>query len=474
MGVKISQLPSVSLDQNAVVPAVAGSTTGKVRLADIASLTTKQTIGLSNVDNTSDADKPVSTATQNALDLKAPLANPTFTGTVGGISKSMVGLGNVDNTSDADKPVSTAQAAADAAVQSAAASDATAKANSAQAYAVQRSNHTGTQNINTVEGLQAALDSKQPSGSYAILVNGFVPPSQLPSFVDDVLEYADLQSFPANGEGDKIYIALNSNKTYRWGGSSYVQIQASPGSTDDVSEGSVNKYYTAAKALADVTWSTLNGIPAWVSASTTYGQSLLAAANAAAAKTLLSFTKSDIGLGNVDNTSDAGKPISTATQSALDLKAPLANPTFTGTVGGISKSMVGLGNVDNTSDASKPVSTAVQAALDAKSATTHGHGNLTSGGSIGTTSGQIVVTTTGGVLTTAATISAGSVNGLANIATTGSAADLTDTLLASRLPASGVSAGTYTSVTVDTTGRVTAGSNPSSGGKSLGLILALT
>ena len=40
--------------------------------------------------------------------------------------------------------------------------------------------------------------------------------------------------------------------------------------------------------------------------------------------------KSDVGLGNADNTSDANKPISTATQTALDLKAPLASPTFTG------------------------------------------------------------------------------------------------------------------------------------------------
>ncbi len=47
-------------------------------------------------------------------------------------------------------------------------------------------------------------------------------------------------------------------------------------------------------------------------------------------------------------------------------KADLESPTFTGTVAGITKSMVGLGNVDNTSDANKPVSTATQTALDAK------------------------------------------------------------------------------------------------------------
>lgn len=46
--------------------------------------------------------------------------------------------------------------------------------------------------------------------------------------------------------------------------------------------------------------------------------------------------------------------------------APIASPTFTGTVGGITKSMVGLGNVDNTTDANKPVSTATQTALDLK------------------------------------------------------------------------------------------------------------
>jgi hypothetical protein len=78
------------------------------------------------------------------------------------------------------------------------------------------------------------------------------------------------------------------------------------------------------------------------------------------------LVKSDVGLGNVDNTSDANKPVSTAQQTALDLKASLSGATFTGTVSGITKSMVGLANVDNTADASKPVSTAQQTALDLK------------------------------------------------------------------------------------------------------------
>lgn len=76
--------------------------------------------------------------------------------------------------------------------------------------------------------------------------------------------------------------------------------------------------------------------------------------------------KNDVGLGNVDNTSDLNKPVSTAQQTALDGKAPLANPTFTGTVSGVTAAMVGLGNVDNTSDANKPISSATQTALNAK------------------------------------------------------------------------------------------------------------
>jgi len=120
--------------------------------------------------------------------------------------------------------------------------------------------------------------------------------------------------------------------------------------------------------------------------------------------------RANLGLGNVDNTADVDKPISTATKAALDLKAniadvnsalalkatvaaleahmaitadttmlatkaaltdlnnyaPINSPTFTGSVSGIDKSMVGLGSVDNTSDAAKPISTATQAALDLK------------------------------------------------------------------------------------------------------------
>lgn len=65
------------------------------------------------------------------------------------------------------------------------------------------------------------------------------------------------------------------------------------------------------------------------------------------------ITAADVGLGNVNNTSDANKPISTATQTALDAKPDNA-------------AEIGLGNVNNTSDLAKPISTATQAALNLK------------------------------------------------------------------------------------------------------------
>lgn len=78
------------------------------------------------------------------------------------------------------------------------------------------SGHTHPQS--DVTGLTSALAAK------ADLVGGLVPASQLPSFVDDVLEYANLAAFPGTGESGKIYVALDTSRTYRWGGSTYVEL----------------------------------------------------------------------------------------------------------------------------------------------------------------------------------------------------------------------------------------------------------
>lgn len=79
---------------------------------------------------------------------------------------------------------------------------------------------------------------------------GKVPSGQLPSYVDDVVEYANLAAFPGSGETGKLYIAIDTNKQYRWSGSAYIEIVAAPGSTDSVTEGSTNLYFTDARAQA--------------------------------------------------------------------------------------------------------------------------------------------------------------------------------------------------------------------------------
>ena len=83
-----------------------------------------------------------------------------------------------------------------------------------------------------------------------------------------------------------------------------------------------------------------------------------------------SVTKTQVGLSNVDNTSDLNKPVSTATQTALNSKADSsalsAHVVDTGNPHAVTKAQIGLSNVDNTSDLNKPISTATQVALDAK------------------------------------------------------------------------------------------------------------
>jgi len=116
--------------------------------------------------------------------------------------------------------------------------------------------------------------SKGVAGGYAGLDgSGKIPSSQLPSYVDDVLEFANLAAFPATGEAAKIYIALDTNKMYRWSGSAYVEIVSSPGTTDSVTEGSTNLYFTYQRVRDTV----LTGLSTATNAVIAAGDSVLAA-----------------------------------------------------------------------------------------------------------------------------------------------------------------------------------------------------
>jgi hypothetical protein len=200
----------------------------------------KSAVGLSNVDNTSDANKPISTATQTALNSKE---NSITAGTTGQywrgdksfqtLDKSSVGLSNVDNTSDVNKPISSA----------------------------------------TQTALNGKYDASNPSN-----------------------------------------------------------------------------YVNASGAAAAAPVQSVSGKSG-----------------------IITLDKTDVGLPNVDNTSDLNKPISTDTQTALNGKensitAGTTSQYYRGdkTFQTLDKSSVGLSNVDNTSDADKPISSATQTALNDK------------------------------------------------------------------------------------------------------------
>lgn len=92
------------------------------------------------------------------------------------------------------------------------------------------SESAGNEDILTKAGVAMFIDTAykgQNNGLASLDGSGKVPTSQLPSYVDDVLEFANQTAFPQTGEDGKIYVAEDTNKTYRWSGTAYVEISAS-------------------------------------------------------------------------------------------------------------------------------------------------------------------------------------------------------------------------------------------------------
>lgn len=169
-----------------------------------------------------------------------------------------------------------------------------------------------------------------------------VPSAYLPSYVDDVLEYATKGAFPVTGESGKIYVALDNNLTYRWSGSTYIEISKSLG----LGETATTAYpgNKGKKNADDI------------------------AAHKADTNNPHNVTKAQLGLDNVNNTADLDKPISNVTQAALDvltnsLEGHISDETNPHNV---TKEQIGLGNVENTADKDKPISDAAQDLFNTK------------------------------------------------------------------------------------------------------------
>jgi len=207
---------------------------------------------------------------------------------------------------------------------------------------------------------------------------GKIPTSQIPTTSDEVQEFANVAAFPVTGVVSIIYVALDTSKIYRWGGTVYTEVSPSAVTTvnsqsgtviltkSDIGLANVDNTSDANKPISTATQTALNAKEATVTATTT-------ADYYRGDKTFQPLNKAAVGLSNVDNTSDVNKPISTATQTALDAKegtitAGTTSQYYRGdkSFQTLDKTAVGLANVDNTSDANKPISTATQTALNLK------------------------------------------------------------------------------------------------------------
>ena len=324
---------------------------------------TKEQVGLGNVDNTSDLDKPVSHYQQDALDELERRLQGSIDGSGSDLSahisdfnnphkvtKDQVGLGNVDNTADKDKPISDA-------TQKALDSIKTETNTIIETHIADKNNpHEVTKEQiglgEVTNDAQVKRSEMGVAGGVATLdQEGKVPSSQLPSFVDDVIEVATLDELPATGEAGKIYVTKDTNLTYRWSGSKYVEISASLALGETSSTA-----YAGDKGKA--TTDSLN-------------------AHLADFNNPHKVDKAQVGLGNVDNTSDKDKPVSDATQQLInEVKESInsGNTTITDNLTKhiedynnphkVTKDQVGLGNVDNTSDKDKPLSDAAKEAIN--------------------------------------------------------------------------------------------------------------
>jgi hypothetical protein len=301
----------------------------------------KTAAGLANVDNTTDAAKNVLSATKltTARTINGVAFDGTANITVVDATKQATGSTFfVGTTSIANNRASAAQTLTGISIDG----------NSATATALQTSrtingvafNGSANITINAVDATPRIASSEKgaANGVATLDASGIILTSQLPSYVDDVLEYTNLAGFPATGETGKIYVAKDTNKTYRWGGTAYIYITS--GAVDSV-----------------------------------------------AGKTgVVTLAKADVGLASVDNTADAAKNVLSATKlttartingTAFDgsanititdstkensITAGAATQYFRGdkTWQTLDKTAVGLANVDNIADASKNVLSAAK------------------------------------------------------------------------------------------------------------------
>ena len=231
--------------------------------------------------------------------------------------------------------------------------------------------------------VQQFINSKgAPNGLASLNESGIIPSAQLPSYVDDVIEVDTFSNLPGTGESGKIYIVQDTNLTYRWSGTDYVEISKSlalgetsstayPGDKGKATTDKLNRIPD--KLITDtvnVNQSTTEAVLKF----TTYRQE--AQQIGRNTLTITSATTSQAGLMSssdktkLDGLKDQAGITSDINAVQTNLETHINNKSNPHEV---TKDQVGLGNVDNTSDANKPISNATQTALNGKFSATDGN-----------------------------------------------------------------------------------------------------
>lgn len=231
--------------------------------------------------------------------------------------------------------------------------------------------------------VQQFINSKgAPNGLASLNESGIIPSAQLPSYVDDVIEVDTFSNLPDTGESGKIYIVQDTNLTYRWSGTDYVEISkslalgetSSTAYSGDKGKATTDKLNRIPDKLITDTVNVNQSTTKAVLNFTTYRQEAQQVG-----RNTLTITSATISQAGLMSSSDKTKLDGLKDQAGItsdidavqtNLKTHINNKSNPHKV---TKDQVGLGNVDNTSDANKPISNATQTALNGKFSATDGN-----------------------------------------------------------------------------------------------------
>lgn len=231
--------------------------------------------------------------------------------------------------------------------------------------------------------VQQFINSKgAPNGLASLNESGIIPSAQLPSYVDYVIEVDTFSNLPGTGESGKIYIVQDTNLTYRWSGTDYVEISkslalgetSSTAYSGDKGKATTDKLNRIPDKLITDTVNVNQSTTEAVLNFTTYRQEAQQVG-----RNTLTITSATISQAGLMSSSDKTKLDGLKDQAGItsDIDAVQTNlETHINNKSNpheVTKDQVGLGNVDNTSDANKPISNATQTALNGKFSATDGN-----------------------------------------------------------------------------------------------------